>query len=127
MYDVHITNNYIYDISLEGSSDTVSAKGGTKTFTGWGSHILHVPGMGEMNFLDLGDKKLAQYTNPDLPWTECTWGGLVRYKGLDVYFRYEGGGGLNVEFNSHGCAVATFTRNGGMVVSLDDLSTGEDA
>ena len=123
MYNVSITNDYIYSLFLDGSKQMfVPPNGGHNKVTNWGNHIINVPGMGDMNFLDLGDHKLEQYTNPDIPWTEATWGGLIRYRSYEVYFRYEGQGEVELVVDRLGEAKFHFKTFGGMVVALDDIS-----
>ncbi len=122
MYDVKITNNYIYSIFLDGGKKMiVPPNGGKAELNKWGSHILNVPGMGDINFIDLSETKLNQYTTPKLPWTEATWGGLIRYRSLDAYFRYEGQGKVDVVVDKWGSVALEFAKGGGMIVSLDDL------
>jgi hypothetical protein len=122
MYNVSITNNYIYSLFMDGGNQVIAGpNGGTAQLNNWGSHALNVAWMGDINFIDLGDKKLSAYTNPKLPWTEATWGGLVRYRGLDAYFRYEGQGQVNVVVDPFGSVQLHFAQ-GGMIVSLDDLT-----
>lgn len=122
MYDVSITNNYIYPLFLDGGNEVIAPpNGGKASLTNWGSHVVNVAGMGDINFMDLGDQKLDGYTNPKLPWTESTWGALVRYQGLDAYFRYEGQGQVALVVDRFGSASLRFEQ-GGMIVSLDDLT-----
>ena len=122
MYNVSVTNNYIYSLFLNGGNEVIAQpNGGKAQLTNWGSHAINVVGMGDINFIDLGDQKLSGYTNPELPWTEHTWGGLVRYQGLDAYFRYEGQGQVELVVDRFG-AVSLHFEQGGMVVSLDDLT-----
>ena len=120
MYSVSVTNNYIYALQVVGGK-VVPEKGGQATFDNWGSHRILVPGMGEVNFIDLGDRKLEGYTNPKLPWTNSTWGGLIRYKGIDAYFRYEGQGQVHMTVDSEGSVALSFPQ-GGEVIRLDDLT-----
>ncbi len=123
MYTVSVINNYIYPLTLDGgSTSAVDANGGKAEFKDWGSHYLSVPGMGGINFIDMGDKKLEDYTNPELPWTEATWGGLIRYRNLDAYFRYEGGGKVDVVVDQFGSVTLHFGTGGGMIINLDDLT-----
>jgi hypothetical protein len=122
LYNVSVTNNYIYSLFLNGGNEVIAQpNGGKAQLTNWGSHAINVVGMGDINFIDLGDQKLSGYTNPELPWTEHTWGGLVRYQGLDAYFRYEGQGQVELVVDRFG-AVSLHFEQGGMVVSLDDLT-----
>lgn len=76
--------------------------------------------MGPINFIDLGDKKLVGYTNPNLAWIESTSGGLIRYRSVDAYFRYEGGS-VALTIDQHGCVELTFAQ-GGDIINLDDLT-----
>ena len=122
MYDVNITNNYRAGITLDGDNKVfVPGLGGKKTVNNWGSHFLWVPGMGDINFIDLGEQKLNQYTNPEIPWTNSTWGGLIRYRSLDGYFRYEGQGKIDLVIDQYGSVQVHFAQGGGMIVLLDDL------
>ena len=86
-----------------------------------GSNALNVPRMGDINFIDIGDYKIPQYTNPDIPWTQQKWGGVVRYRGLDAYFRYEDLGLVELVVDRFGSVQLRFPK-GGMMVNLDDLS-----
>jgi hypothetical protein len=122
LYNVSVTNNYIYSLFLNGGNEVIAQpNGGRAQFTDWGSNAINVAWMGDINFIDLGDQKLSGYTNPELPWTENTWGGLVRYQGLDAYFRYEGQGQVELVVDRFG-SVSLHFEQGGMVVSLDDLT-----
>lgn len=122
MYSVSITNNYSHPLFMDGGNQIIAAGGGgTAKLDKWGSHALNVAWMGDINFMDLSDKKLSGYTNPKLPWTNATWGGLIRYRGLDAYFRYEGGGQVNLVIDPHGCVELSFPQ-GGMIIRLNDLT-----
>ena len=46
---------------------------------------------------------------------------MIRYRGLDAYFRYEGGGGVNLVIDQYGSIAVSFPR-GGMLVCLDDFT-----
>jgi hypothetical protein len=121
MFDVTFTTNYPRGVIVDQSNERFEL-GKTHQFPQWsGHHTISVIGMGDINFLDLGDTKLEAYTNPKLPWTEKTWGGLIRYRGLDAYFRYEGGGHVTVVIDSVGSINLQFDQ-GGMMVNLDDMT-----
>jgi len=120
MYNVSITNNYIYDVTVQGESP-IAAKGGTASYTDWGSKIMDVPGMGSASFIDLADQKLADYTDTQQSWTEHTWGGLIRYSTIEAYFRYEGQGVVEVVIDAYGSISVNFPQ-GGEIISLPDLS-----
>ncbi len=119
MYDVVITNNYIHP--LKAGEATIAPNGGKGTFPHTTNLIVQVTGMGFINFIDLGETKLDNYTNPKIPWTELTWGGLIRYRGLEAYFRYEGTGQVDVVVDKHGSTSVHF-KQGGMIVSLPDFN-----
>ncbi|HEX8737575.1 MAG TPA: hypothetical protein VF721_19740 [Pyrinomonadaceae bacterium] len=78
--------------------------------------------MGDILILDLADKKLDKYTNDKLPWTKMKWGGVVRYRGLDAYFRYEGTGSISIKIDLVGSVTVSFKEHGGMIVKIPDLS-----
>ncbi len=121
MFDVTVTNNYVAGFFIDGGN-RIFEPGQTYQFPHWsGQHTIRIYGMGDINFLDLGEKKLEQYTNPKLPWTQSTWGGVVRYRGLDSYFRYEGTGHITVVIDQLGSVNLHFDQ-GGMLVSLNDLT-----
>lgn len=114
MYTLTIKNNYIQNIGA--STGVTIAKGTDFTFNDRGSIIFTIPGMGEMNFIDLGDKKL-----PGFPELKQTWGVLVRYRTVEAYYRYEGGGELTANFDHLGTCTLT-TTNGAMIpISLEDF------
>ena len=119
MYDVTINNNFVHAIRVDGCEEL--APGGQYQFYEWGSHTVSVPGMGDINFIDLGEKKLDPYTNDKIPWTKSTWGGLIRYRGLDAYFRYEDEGYVEVTIDSIGSINIRFSQ-GGMAINLADLT-----
>lgn len=122
MYNVSITNNYIYSLFMDGGNRIIAGpNGGTAQLTDWGSHALNVAWMGDINFIDLGQRKLDGYTNPKMPWTQATWGGLIRYRGLDAYFRYEGQGQVDLIVDNVGSVHLHFPQ-GGMIISLEDLT-----
>ncbi|PYS92438.1 MAG: hypothetical protein DMF64_09145 [Acidobacteria bacterium] len=79
--------------------------------------------MGDILFFDLGEKKLAPYTHPKIAWTGKKWGGLIRYRGLDAYFRYEGTGHVAIVIDEYGSIHLHFDQ-GGMIINLDDLAVG---
>ena len=122
MYNVSITNNYIYSMFMDGGNRIIAGPNGGKAhLTDWGNHALNLAWMGDINFIDLGKKKLDPYTDPKLPWTEATFGGLIRYRGQDAYFRYEGQGQVDLVVDDVGSVHLHFPQ-GGMIIRLDDLT-----
>ncbi len=114
MYTLTVNNNYSQDIGT--SNGVTISKGKNHVFNDRGSIILSVPGMGEMNFIDLGNKKLPGYPEP-----KQTWGVLARYRTIEAYYRYEGGGELTATFDNLGTCTLT-TANGTMIpIALEDF------
>ena len=128
MYNLKITNNYFQPLKVDypdtNKISNMVGRGETRTFEDWGSHIIYVEGMGAINFIDLAKEKLEEYTSSKLPWTEQTWGGLIRYRSLDAYFRYEGGTTIEAVVDHHGCLDLKFEK-GGMIVDLPDVTVSE--
>lgn len=121
MFDVTVTAKYAAGFMID-NGNRIFDPGQTYQFPHWsGQHTIHLYGMGDINFIDLGDRKLTQYTDPKLPWTEKTWGGVIRYRGLDAYFRYEGTGHVKVVIDEVGSVNLHFDQ-GGMIVNLADLT-----
>ena len=69
-----------------------------------GNVIVTVPGLGEINFLDIADKQIGGFS-------KATWGVLISYQGEEVVFRYEGGGQITLTVNGFG--QAALSGNGG--------------
>ena len=120
MYNVTLTVKYA-GVFVDGGNRIFDPSPQPYQFTNWGDHFITVPNMGDIKFIDLGNKKLAPYTNPKIPWTEKTWGGLIRYRGHDAYFRYEGQGHVGVTIGEHGSVHLHFDQ-GGMIIQLEDLT-----
>jgi len=120
MYDVTLNNNFRFGVFMDGGNQ-VFVPGETYQFRQWGTHCINVPWMGDIFFIDMGDQKLNAYTNPKIPWTEKPLGGLIRYRGLDAYFRYEGSGHVTVTIDQFGSIDLHFDQ-GGMQISLDDMT-----
>ncbi|AXT57743.1 hypothetical protein D1815_19025 [Aquimarina sp. AD1] len=116
MYTLNVTNNYSYNVPAS-NAKTVAKDGGKTTFEKQGSLLLEIPGIGTLNFIDLGDKKLEGH--PDI--TE-TWGVLIRAITTEAYYRYEGNGVLNLEIDKLGTSTLN-TDNGSLVqIKLRELS-----
>ncbi|APZ45988.1 hypothetical protein BW723_06630 [Polaribacter reichenbachii] len=114
MYTLTVKNNYVYDI---GSSNGVTiAKSGNHVFNNRGSIYFTIPGIGEISFIDLGDKKIEGYPIP-----KETWGVLIRAQTTEAYYRYEGGGELTATLDSYG-TLHLSTTNGTMIaIRLPEL------
>ena len=119
-FNVTMTNNYVTGVFVD-NGNRIFDPGHTYQFEKWsGHHTILIPGMGDINIVDLGATKLKPYTNPKIPWTEYQWGGVVRYRGLDAYFRYEGGGHITIVIDQVGSITVHFDQ-GGMIVDLADM------
>jgi len=119
MFDVTIASKYLRGYFVDGGNRIMPD---TSQFPHWsGHHTIQVPGMGDILILDLGETKLDKFTNDKLPWTKMTWGGVVRYRGLDAYFRYEGTGLIAIKIDLVGSVTVSFKDRGGMIVKIPDL------
>jgi hypothetical protein len=79
-----------------GKGESGSIHGGmTPDFKKLGNFRLVVPGMGEVNLLDIADRHIANFS-------KSTWGVLISYQGAECEYRYEGEGHLNVTVNELG-------------------------
>jgi len=70
----------------------------------FGNVYVTVPGLGAVNFLDVGDRDIGGFS-------KSTWGVLISYQGDEVIFRYEGGGEIELTINEFG--QAELRGNGG--------------
>lgn len=117
MYTLTVNNNYSQDIAA--SNGTTISQDKSFSFNNMGSLILTIPGMGDMSFIDLGDKKLDGYPEP-----KETWGVLVRYKTIEAYYRYEGQGELTIAIDDFGTCTVTTANGTVLAVSLPELVIG---
>lgn len=116
MYDVTISNHFIMPIEVNASQPYTIAVDGHYSTHNQGNMILDVPGMGQASLIDLGKEKIPGYPTP----TE-TWGMLLRFKGKEIYYRYEGQGQLNLTFDRLGTLNVEITQGSAMIISLPDL------
>lgn len=115
MYTLTIKNNYIYDI--QASNGVKISKENTHIFDNQGSMFIRVPGMGEINFIDLGENKINGYSFPT-----ATWGVLVRSHTTEAHYRYEGGGELTAIIDHQGTTRLS-TKNGEILnIRLPELT-----
>lgn len=119
MYNVTIKNDYLYDLGT--STGVTISKGNSFTLNDRGSFVLTIPGMGEMNFIDLGNKKLDGFPNPTQ-----TWGALVRYSNLEAYYRYEGQGELTVIVDHLGGSTISTTNGSMLPISLPEFTINQN-
>jgi len=116
MYKLEVKNNYQWQIEADGGEVLIPEHGGSHTFTESGSLYLNIPGMGQMAFIDLGEKKIPGY-----PIVKETWGVLVRGSNVEAYYRYEGGGHLSATFDEHGTCTLSTTTGTLIQIFLDEL------
>jgi hypothetical protein len=94
-YTVTVTNHYHEAIrpfgAIINANDTRPAKI-PKTL---GNGYIAVPGLGDVNFTDVGQDNIGGFS-------KATWGVLISYQGEELVFRYEGGGELQVNINKYG-------------------------
>ena len=129
MFTLNVTNNYFQGIAGRFvpipdhgyRTWPIGPNGGKETIDGLGNFEMAVPSMGSILFIDLGRTKLPQFTIPSLPWTNLTWGGLIRYRGDDAYFRYEGTGVVNLTVDAYGSLDVSFPQ-GGMTIRLNEMN-----
>lgn len=114
MYTLTVNNNYGSDIGA--SNGVTIKKGGNHVFNDRGSIFFMLPGSGEINFIDLGDKKIEGFPIP-----KQYWGVLVRVHSMEAYYRYEGAGEITATIDLYGTLHLT-TNNGDMIIiSLPEL------
>lgn len=103
MYRVTVINKFPDAIQAFGS---VINKNDTRPVTSnpLGNGFINIPGIGHMNFNDIGTDHVGGYSR-------ATWGVLISYQGEETEFRYEGGGEITVTINKFG--QAELSGNGG--------------
>lgn len=80
------------------------------SFKNLGNFWFTVPGVGDVNLIDIGQRKLAGFS-------KATWGVLITFQGEECEFRYEGGGEMSINVNDLG--QAEMSSNGSLIrVSL---------
>ncbi len=116
MFTINVTNNFVSDVTINGSVK-VSKGGGTGT-TGsvGGTQTVDVPGMGAVLVIDLAQQKIAGY---DL---KQTWGVLLRYKSVELYYRYEGEGRIDMTVDGYGSVNVTGVQGSAIIISLPELT-----
>jgi hypothetical protein len=108
MYNLTVSNSYayaitVYDVAV--GQHLVSPRDPPYVVPkALGNAVVTVPGLGEINFLDIGDQQIGGFS-------KATWGVLISYQGEEVVFRYEGGG--QVTLNVNGLGQAKLSGNGG--------------
>lgn len=120
MYNLKITNNYIYECGFKGSTGNrifIIEPGKSEKINNLGNGILNVHGQGSVNFIDLADYKIPGYES-----IKEYWGVLIRTHTIEGYYRYEGGGDLQIVNDKLG-SYELSTKKGTLVpISLPELT-----
>lgn len=101
MYTLKVTTNYhvpLNYVSYKGQGQSGSIHVGMPAiFKELGTIRITIPGNGEVNLLDIGDRKISK-----VDFHKATWGVLISNLGSECEFRYEGGGEINMNINDLG-------------------------
>jgi hypothetical protein len=101
MYTVKVTTNYYVPlnyVSTTGKGESGSIhKGMPATFKNLGNFRVTIPGAGEVNLIDIGERKISK-----ADFHKATWGVLISNLGSECEFRYEGGGEINLNVTDLG-------------------------
>ena len=101
MWNLTVKNSYVYSITVTdpnvGPHQVSPRDPAYVSPKALGNVVVAVPGLGEVNFLDIGDQQIGG-------WSKATWGVLISYQGEEIVFRYEGGGQITLTINKFGQA-----------------------
>jgi len=117
MFYVNVNNNYPLDVTIDGKTTVPTGQAGSTGRTS-GLHVIAVPWMGTILVLDLGQQMIPGY-----PLKE-TWGVLLRYAELELYYRYEGDGAIDLAVDQYGNVNVTQVQGSAMIISMDELTYG---
>lgn len=97
-----VQNMYHYPVKVilqNGAETTINYMRTEEIKDELGHAYIAVPGGGEVNLIDIADKKIG-----GLP-PDTRWGMLICYQGEECVFRYSGGGEIKVFVNDIGQAM----------------------
>jgi hypothetical protein len=101
MYTLKVTTNYhtpLNYVSYVGKGEAGSIhKGMPATFKNLGHCRITIPGCGDVNLIDLGERRISQ-----ADFHKATWGVLLSNLGTECEFRYEGGGEISLNVTDLG-------------------------
>lgn len=98
MYTLKVTTKYFVPLNYHSPTESGSIHPGMQpSFPKLGNFRVTVPGMGEVTFIDIADRKISNVT-----FMQGTWGVLISYQGQECEFRYEGGGEINMNVTDLG-------------------------
>ncbi len=116
MFNINVTNNFVSDLTINGST-TVAAGGGTgSTGSVGGTQTIDVPNMGTILVLDLGHDQVPGFSLPE------SWGVLMRYRSVELYYRYEGGGNIDLVVDQFGSVDVVSVQGSALIISLSDMT-----
>jgi hypothetical protein len=110
-YTLHLQTQYHEPLQYHSATQNGSIhKGQQASFNNLGNFWLTIPGVGDVNLIDIGQRKISGFSH-------ATWGVLIGFQGEECEFRYEGGGQLT--FNVNDLGQVELSSNGNIIrVSL---------
>ena len=101
MYNLKVSTNYhtpVNYVSYVGKGESGSVhKGMPATFKNLGNFRVSIPGAGDVNLIDIAERKISKAT-----FHKATWGVLISNMGDECEFRYEGQGEINLNVTDLG-------------------------
>ena len=95
-YTLHLQTQYHEPLQYHSTLQNGSIhKGQQASFNNLGNVRVVVPGVGDIRFQDIGERKLAGFSH-------ATWGALISFQGEELEFRYEGAGEVTLNVNDLG-------------------------
>jgi len=97
-YTLNVQTNYHVPINFNDYTHNTGSsihRNMPAKFPKLGNFRLVIPGAGEVNFIDIAQKHIANFS-------KATWGILISYQGQECEFRYEGEGDLTVNVTELG-------------------------
>lgn len=116
MFYVNVTNDFIFDLTINDQTKVASGGGQGSTGRVGGTQTVEVPNMGSILVIDLGHDQVPGYDLKE------SWGVLIRYASLEFYYRYEGDGEINLTVDRFGNVNVTSVKGSALIISLADLT-----
>ncbi len=116
MFYVNVTNNFISDLTINGKTSVATGGGTGSTGRVSGTQTVEVPNMGTILVIDLAQEKISGYNLTE------TWGVLLRYKSIELYYRYEGDGQIDLTVDQFGNVNVTSVQGSALIISLTELT-----
>ena len=116
MFNINITNNFVSELTINGSTKVATGGGTGSTGSVGGTQTIDVPNMGTILVLDLGHDQVPGYSLPE------SWGVLMRYQTIELYYRYEGGGNIDLVVDQFGSVDVVSVQGSALIISLDDMT-----